>query len=82
MYRDLRIRNSNRNTPVPPTYKAYVFRVNMVDTVEYKVIVAPSRVVAYQRLKDFEYEQGIALFWQFVCEDDFEVAFTNDIIPR
>lgn len=83
MYRNLRIRNSNRNTPIPPTYKAYIFRCNMVDTVEYKVIVAPSLVVAYQRLKDFEYENDLVdLFWQFVCEDDFEVAYTNDLIPK
>lgn len=83
MYRDLRIRNSNRPTPVPRTYKAYVFRYNALDRYEYKVILAPSYIVAYQRLKDFVYEQGLEnLFWQNVCEDDFEVAYTNDVIPK
>lgn len=83
MYRNLRIKNSNRSTPIPPTYKSYVFSCNLLDTVDYKVIIAPSRVVAYQRLRDFEYEQGLEnLFWQFVCEDDFEVAYTNDVISK
>ena len=52
MYKDLRIRNSNRNTPIPPKYKAYIFRYNALDVgFIYKVIVAPSLIVANQRLR-------------------------------
>lgn len=83
MYRDLRIRNANRPTPVPPKYKAYVFSTSAVDTLVYKVIVAPSYIVACQRLKDYQYETDTqSFFWRFVCEDDFEVAYTNDVIPK
>ena len=82
MYKDLRIRNSNRPTPIPPTYKAYVFRVETVDSYELKVIVAPSFIVACQRIKDWEIENDISLFWRFIQEDDFEVAYSNNVIPK
>lgn len=83
MYRDLRIRNANRNTPIPPAYKAYVFRTSAIDQSIYKVIIAPSYIVACQRLKDFQYENDLTdFFWFFVQEDDFEVAYTNDVIPK
>lgn len=82
MYKDLRIRNANRSTPIPPTYKAFIFRCFCVDTIEYKVIVAPSLVVANQRLKDFCSENDLDFFWSFVQEDDFEVAFSNNVIPK
>ena len=83
MYRDLRIRNSNRPTPVPRTYRAYIFSTSAIDNLVYKVIVAPSYIVACQRLKDYQYETDtMSFFWSFVGEDDFEVAFTDDVIPR
>lgn len=82
MYNDLRIRNANRSTPIPPTYKAYVFRTSVFDTCEYKVIIAPSLVIAFQRIKDFCTENDIDAFWHFVCEDDFEVAYSNNVIHR
>lgn len=83
MYRDLRIRNANRSTPIPPRYHAYVFRCSAVDTYIHKVIVAPSLIVATQRLKDYDYENDLGNpFWTLVCEDDFEVAYTNDVIPK
>lgn len=82
MYKDLRIRNSNRPTPVPRTYKAYIFRWHGFDVPVYKVIVAPSLVIAFQRIKDFSIENDIDAFWQFVSEDDFEVAFSNNVIPK
>lgn len=84
MYRDLRIRNSNRPTPIPPTYKSYTFMwrgIGCGDTV-YKTIIAPSRIVAMQRIKDFSYENDLDAFWTLLCEDDFEVAYTNDLMPR
>lgn len=82
MYRDLRIRNSNRPTPVPFNYKAYVFRVETVDSYELKVILAPSFIIACQRIRDWEYENDLTLFWRFVQEDDFEVCYSNDIMPK
>lgn len=82
MYKDLRIRNSNRSTPIPPAYKAYVFRWQGVDAPVYKVIVAPSLIVAFQRVKDFSIENDLDAFWQFVCEDDFEVAYSNNVFPK
>lgn len=83
MYHDLRIRNSNRCTPIPPKYKAYIFRYNTLDAgFIYKVIVAPSHIVANQRLRQFTADNDLDFFWDFVCEDDFEVAFSNNVIPR
>lgn len=82
MYNDLRIRNANRPTPIPPSYKAFIFRCFCVDCFEYKVIVAPSLVIAHQRLKDFCADNDLDFFWSFVQEDDFEVAFSNNVIPR
>lgn len=83
MYRDLRIRNANRPTPIPPKYRAYVFRTSAIDEDIYKVIVAPSYIVACQRLEDFKYENDLtSFFWRFVAEDDFEVAYTNDVLPK
>lgn len=82
MYKDLRIRTANKATPIPPTYKAYVFRVDTVDSYVLKVILAPSFIVATQRIKDWEIENDISLFWRFVQEDDFEVACSNNILPR
>ena len=82
MYNDLRIRNSNKATPIPPAYKAYVFRVETVDSYELKVIIAPSMIVACQRIKDWEIENDLSLFWRLVQEDDFEVACSNNILPR
>lgn len=82
MYKDLRIRNANRSTPIPPTYKAYVFRVETVDSFEFKVILAPSFIIACQRIRDWEIENDISLFWRFVQEDDFEVACSNNVLPK
>lgn len=82
MYNDLRIRNSNRSTPIPPNYKAYIFRYNALYVgFIYKVIVAPSLIVANQRLRDFTSDNDLDFFWDYVCEDDFEVAYTNNVIP-
>lgn len=82
MYKDLRIRNSNRPTPVPRTYKAYVFASSCADFAVYKVIVAPSLIIAWQRIKDYSTENDIDFIWMFVCEDDFEVAYSNNVIPK
>ena len=81
MYKDLRVRNSVRPTPVPRNHKAYIFRWNGVDVPIYKVILAPSLVIAMQRIKDFSTENDIDAFWVFVSEDDFEVAYSNNVIP-
>lgn len=83
MYKDLRIRNANRSTPIPPVCKAYVFRANALDNIFYKVIVAPNYAIAYQRLKDWMFENDLSdFFWQNVCEDDFEVAYSNNLLPK
>ena len=82
MYRDLRIRNSNKPTAVPRDYRAFVFSAPALDTVVYKVILAPSFVIAYQRLKEFSLEQGLDLFWSPVCDDDFEVVHCFDVPPK
>lgn len=82
MYKDLRIRNANRATPIPPKHRAYVFSTYACDIVQYKVIIAPSFIIAYQRIKDFNTDNDLDLFWNFVAEDDFEVAYSNNVIPK
>lgn len=82
MYKDLRVRNSNRFTPVPRDYHAFIFRYFTVDSVVYKVILAPNLIIANQRIKDFCAENDIDNFFSFVSEDDFEVAFSNNVIPK
>lgn len=82
MYDDLRIRSSNRLTPIPPKYKAYIFRCYLVDSVLYKVILAPSLVIANQRLRDFSISNDLDFFWTFVQDDDFEVVYLNNVIPK
>lgn len=82
MYQDLRIRTANRPTPVPRTYKAYVFRCFALDTVVFKVILAPSLLVAQTRIKDFSRENDLDVFWTYVQDDDFEVVFPDNVIPR
>lgn len=81
MYKDLRIRNANRCTPIPPSYRAFIFRYNCIDRFVYKVIVAPNLVIANQRLRDFTAENDLDFFWEFVSDDDFEVAFSNNVVP-
>lgn len=82
MYKDLRIRNSCRSTPVPPNCKAYVFRCNALDDVIIKVIIAPNYIIAYQRLKDWMYENDLSdFFWFKIAEDDFEIAWSDNILP-
>lgn len=83
VYKDLRIRNANKPTPVPPSYKAYIFAYSCVDGLEYKVILAPSFVIASQRIRDFSVDQDLdAVFWRFIGVDDFEVAYSNNVLPR
>lgn len=82
MYHDLRIRNANRPTPVPRTYKAYVFSCYPADCIVYKVIVAPSLVSAWSRIMTFSADNDLDVFWQFVCEDDFEMIYSNNVIPK
>lgn len=82
MYEDKRIRTSNCPTPIPFNYKAYIFRCFAVDSLEYKVILAPSLLVAHTRLKDFTRENDLDVFWSFVHQDDFEVVFPDNVIPK
>ena len=82
MYKDLRIRNANKATSVPPAFKAYIFKYTAVDSYVFKVILAPSFIVANQRIRDFSIENDLDFFWQFVQEDDFEVACSNNVLPR
>lgn len=80
-YQDIRIRTSNKCTPIPPKCKAYVFRYNALDTFVYKVVIAPSLMVANQRIRDFTTENELDFFWQFVSEDDFEFVYFDNQIP-
>ena len=82
MYRDLRIRFSNRPTPIPYTYKAYTFFWAHGFAPVYKTIIAPSYIIAEQRIRDFSRDNDLDVFWQFLCEDDFEVAYSNDVMPN
>ena len=82
MYRDLRIRNAYKPTPVPYGYKAYVFYAYALDTIVHKVILAPNFTIAYGRLKSFCDEQGCDLFWNLLAEDDFEVVHRFDVPPK
>lgn len=77
VYKDRRNRQSSRPSPVPGTYKAYVFCWYGVDTPIYKVILAPNLIIANQRIKDFSIDNEIDAFWRFVAEDDFEVVYTD-----
>lgn len=80
--RDLRIRTSNRSTPVPFGSRAYVF-LNVFDDVV-KVIIAPNMEYANQRFRDFLFEQGIdTKGWRVIpYDDDFEVICQGDVLPR
>lgn len=80
--RDLRIRTSNRPTPVPFGSRAYVF-LNVYDDVV-KVIIAPNMEYAAQRFREFLLEQGIdTKGWRVVpYDDDFEVICQGDVLPR
>lgn len=82
MYKDLRIRCTSRCTPIPPSYRAYIFGCNCADTFNYEVIIAPSLVIAWSRIKEFSYENDLDVFWQYISEVDFQVAFSNNVIPK
>lgn len=76
MLQDLRIRNSNRPTKIPASYRAFVFGYPTCDgATDVEVIIAPDRLHAEQRLKDFCYEQGLEdIFFYFVGESNFQVV--------
>lgn len=76
MLLDIRIRSSNRPTKIPASYRAFVYRYGSFSDVpgEICVIVAPDRMHAEQRLKDFCYEQGLDLFFIYLGDDDFQVV--------
>ena len=80
MYKDLRVRNSYRPTPVPHSYNAFIFAYHNPDgSLEYKVILAPSKITAWQRIRDWSAENDVDFFWFFVQEDDFEVISSNNV---
>lgn len=80
--RDLRIRTSNRSTPVPYGSRAYVF-FNFFDDVV-KVIIAPNMEYAQRRFLDFLDDQGLdSRGWRDLpFDDDFEVICQGDVLPR
>lgn len=80
--RDLRIRTSNRSTPVPFGSRAYVF-LNVYDDVV-KVIIAPCMQYAVDRFNAFLLQQGLdRMGWRVVpYDDDFEVICQGDVLPR
>lgn len=82
MYDDLRVRNSSRPTPVPYKHRAFIFRYNTLGSPVYKVILAPTLLIANQRIKDFTSENDLDFFWEFVTEDDFEVVYPFNVVPK
>lgn len=80
MYKNLRIKNSYRPTPVPWSFKAYIFGYHNPDgSIVYKVILAPSKIIAWQRIRDWSSENDVDFFWFLVSEDDFEVVYSNNV---
>lgn len=82
MYKDCRIRNASRSSPVPPNYRAWVFRYPTIGEYVYKVVLAPSMALAYQRIQDYARENDLDCFWVPVCNDDFEIIYPHNIIPK
>lgn len=77
-YKDCRIRNSVRSTPVPVSYRAYIFQYSEMmlgaDNDCYKVILAHSFPAAVQRIKEFCIEQGLEYSsYRYRGDDDFEI---------
>ena len=74
MYEDSRIRTSNRPTPVSFAHKAFVFGFHQPDgSMSYKIILAPSQIIAWQRIRDYSAINQLDFFWMLIAEDDFEV---------
>lgn len=72
---DIRNRSSSKATPIPPNYKAFIYRFHCIDTYEFKVVIAKDKLSSDSFMKQFVYEQSLEnVFYSFVCEDDFSVA--------
>lgn len=83
MFKDIRIRNANRSTPIPRGCRAFVFYDVYDDQV--KVIISDSVERALIRFKFFCYDQGIDYTkgWRLTpFEDDFEVVLSDNLLPR
>lgn len=79
---DLRIRSSNRPTPVPRDCRAYVYRC--IDTGLCRVIISDSLERAHRYFKQWAEEQGIDLTWWVLqpSSDDFSLVLPYDVLPR
>lgn len=72
---DIRIRNSNRCTKVPPSYKAFVFIATSLDSLFYRVVIAEDEMHAYSYIRRWNIEQGLDLFWRLAETDsDFAIV--------
>lgn len=81
--KDVRIRSSNRSTPVPRGCRAYCFYYCLGEV--FKVIISDSLDRALQYFKLWAEEQGIDLTsgWRLTpFVDDFDVVLADDLLPR
>lgn len=84
-YKDCRIRNSARSTPVPLAYRAYIFQYSEMmlgaTNERFKVILSHSFPAAVQRIKEFCCEQGLEYSaFRYRGDDDFEVIAVQNIL--
>ena len=85
MLQDVRIRDSNRSTKIPATYQAFIYGWYGVDSIDYKVIIAPDRMHADQLLRDWAFREGLDnAFFRFIDVVDWMLCGNetdmNDIL--
>lgn len=79
---DIRIRNSNRSTPIPRGCRAYCFYYCLGEV--FKVIISDSLDRAVMYFKLWAEDQGIDLHsdWRLTpLVDDFDVVLAYDLLP-
>lgn len=82
MYKDIRIRNANRSTPVPRGCRAFVYYD--VFNSEVKVIISDCPERADRYFREWVVDQGIDLnCWRsFPFVDDFDVVLADNLLPK
>lgn len=82
MYKDIRIRNANRSTPIPLRCRAFVYYDVYHSHV--KVIISDSPERADRYFSQWVESQGIDLSgWRsFPFVDDFDVVLADNLLPK
>lgn len=82
MYKDIRIRNANRSTPIPRGCRAYCYYDVYNSCL--KVIISDSPERADRYFRQWVQEQGIDLkgWASFPFNEDFDVVLADNVLPR